>query len=425
MTRRDAPSFYVTISPRGKPGEPVERVDMSTLVRSLKFKDDEKKADKVVLTISDHTQEQIDSGVWVQGQTIEFAFGYFGDLSLPRRAIIKKVKKSSPNTLQVEARAESVLLDREIESNTYENKTRSQVIQEIAEKHGYSGERVHIEDTEVVYPAISQGRMSDAQFCRHLANKEGFEFFIDFDGFHWHQRDFAQDAIRTLTYFSDLTGSIKTWSVDGDISGKPTRVRVKGRDPETKKDIDEEIGNSDDTSRPTLGGFTISVDPRTLERTRSVTPAAENTVREETQPTTETSADGAKRQARGRFRRAQTNAFKLKLTCEGDQELVAKSVVFVRGIGNKLSGRYYVSSAEHMLGQGYSMVLICKRDAVSSGEAIGGTAEQTAGKENSSKAPSNEKDDSLQPVINVDPRTQQRTITYEQTAGRRGQQGGS
>jgi hypothetical protein len=71
----------------------------------------------------------------------------------------------------------------------------------------------------------------------------------------------------------------------------------------------------------------------------------------------------ARREAKGRFRKIRREAIRLKLTCVGDPTLVAKSLIEVRGIGDRLSGTYYIESIKHSVStSGYTMVLTVRRD---------------------------------------------------------------
>lgn len=219
MSRRDSPVFTVSVTPRGKKGEQPEAVDVTDRIVSLTFTDDESKADKLQLTVRNHDLTQLDSGTWKAGQVLQIQWGYTGELTPVRECVIKKVKGGL--ALTVEAEAKSVLMDNLQKSRLFEDQKRSDVVRTIAKENGYTGERLHLEDSEIELPTIQQAKMSDAQFLRHLANKEGLEFFVDFDGLHWHARNMKQAPIRELKYFTDETGNIKSWSVENDTRRKP------------------------------------------------------------------------------------------------------------------------------------------------------------------------------------------------------------
>lgn len=366
---RSGPLFYVKISPRGRPGEGEERIDVSTKVTSFVYEDDEKAADKLMIEIDNFDQTEVDTGRWEEGQTLEVAWGYPDNFSQPRKCVIKKVSTNG-RRIKVEAHGQAVLMDRELRSRTFFDLKRSEVVKTIAEENGYAADRQFIDDTEVVIDTITQGRMSDAQFLRHLANREGFEFFVDFDGLHWHERKLGQRPIRRFVYYNDQRGGdVIDWSVEGVLSQRASTVRTKGRDPLDKSDVEGEASNSTEAGRPTLGSTVITMDNRTGEG--SINPAADQTRRDEVQPTSETSAEAAKREASGRFRRSAANSFRMKLTVVGDPGIVAKSTIEISGISEKLGGRYYVSKVKHDLGGGYKTTLECKRNASNASNGMG------------------------------------------------------
>jgi len=409
---RDAPIFYVKVSPKGARGDPQERVDVSGRILGFGFEDDEKKADVLKLSVDNFDLTQIDGPHWRKGQVLIAAWGYVGAMTPERECVIKKVSGSNP--LTIEAHAKSVLMDREIRSRTWDNKTRSEVVKEIAEANGYLGDRVHIQATEVKYESITQARLSDAQFLRHLANKEGFEFFVDFDGLHWHERKLGQRPVKTLTYYIDPgKGDIQKWSIDGDITKRPSSVKLRGRDPLRKATFEAKADNQSTSNRDTLGDTLEVIDAQTGA---SLGDRSINTSHDETLPTSEASKEGAERAAAGRYKRAQANTIKLTVEIIGDPDLVAKSVIQVNGIGETLSGRYYISSISNdVQSGGFLQKLRLKRDASSSSASGGGVA--AAGKKNAQPAKQNGGDPV--PVEVIDPVTgKSRGTRYVDNKGR-------
>jgi uncharacterized protein len=66
----------------------------------------------------------------------------------PGRVVVKKPKEFQ--TLTVEGQATSVLMNREAKTGALANKSRSDVVNEIAAEHGYEGEFVDVEDRKRV-----------------------------------------------------------------------------------------------------------------------------------------------------------------------------------------------------------------------------------------------------------------------------------
>jgi hypothetical protein len=144
-------------------------------------------------------------------------------------------------------------------------------------------------DDPKVTGTMTQARMTDAQFLRQLATREGFEFYVDFDGLHFHQRRLGQRPVRVFRWYTaPEVGEVLAINIENDVTAKPGAVRVRGRDPVTRRDIDER-GSNATTTRDTLAPVIEIVDPETgstrLER---------RNVSEEVRPNAETSAGAAR-----------------------------------------------------------------------------------------------------------------------------------
>ncbi|MDR7420824.1 MAG: contractile injection system protein, VgrG/Pvc8 family, partial [Armatimonadota bacterium] len=310
--------------------------------------------------------------------------------------------------LSVEAHAKSVLMNKVARCRTFENRKRSDVAREIAQENGYGPQLQDIEDTEEVLPLITQARMTDAQFLRRLADREGFEFYVDFDGLHFHQRRLGQRPVRVFHWYAaPEVGEVISINIENDVTAKPGAVRVAGRDPITRRDIDER-GSNATTPRESLAPVIEIVDPET-----GATRLERRNVSEEVRPSAESSAAAARREANGRYRRAQQTTVELTATVLGDPSLLAKTVVEFRGIGQRLSGKYYVKEATHKIdGSGYTVEIKCLSDGTAD---IGGAPSR--GRQNRESA-ANADSDALRPVEVVDPETGETRIEYRDTRGR-------
>jgi phage protein D len=343
---RNEPVILVTVTPEGSKAA---RVELSDRILGFEYEDCENKADKLKLRVDNWDLSNFDDPIWRKGNLIEVSWGYAEAMAPTRKCQIRKV--SGFQELSVEAHGLEVTLNTQVRSRVFESMTRSEVVRKIAEEWGYRSDDVqHIEDTEVVRETIVQARLTDAQFVRRLAHKEGFEWFIDFDGFHFHQRDLAQRPLRTFEW----TGvdaddrEILSINVENDVTAKPGTVRAKSRDPVKRRTIDISASVMSELTRSVLGAIVEA--PGTDS---PPVPGFQNIAHEEVVPTTETTEAGAQRHAAGRFRRAQQVAVKMSMEIVGDPNLLAKSVVEVRGVGKRLSQSYYVKEVKHSIKGGY------------------------------------------------------------------------
>lgn len=399
---RTEPVLFVAVVPPGSKGQ---RVDLSEQVLSFVYEDSESKADRLVLSVDNWDLRNFDDPVWRKGNVLEVSWGYPGDMAPMRSVVIQKV--TGFQTLHVEGHAQSVLMNKLARCRTFEHLTRSDVVRQIAQENGYGPDRQDIEQTVHVLPLVTQARMTDAQLLRRLADREGLEFYVDFDGLHFHQRRLGQRPARVLRWFTaPQIGEILTLNIENDVTAKPGAVNVRGRDPLQKKDIDER-GSNTRTQRDSLAPVIELVDPET-----GATRLERRNISEAIRSTAEPSSTTAKREADARYRRAQHLTVELPVTVLGDPSLLAKTVVEMQGISQRLSGKYYVKQAKHMIDAGYTVELKCLRDGHS--ELDGAPSK---GKPNRGSAADNDPN-ALRPIEVVDPETGRTRIEYRATHGR-------
>lgn len=347
------PIFYVLVQPAGK-GE-AARIDATDLITSFEFEDSEKKTDLLKLEVDNFDLSNFDDPIWKPGNKVIATWGYPGKMSPARECIITKVKGAIK--LSIQAQGKAVLMNTVTRSKTYENTRRSEIVYAIAKENGFEGANVDIEETEEVYEHIVQARQTDAQFLKMLADKEHFEFYVDFSGLHWHSRRMGQRPLRKLQYYlPPEVGDILTFDVENDIFAKPAAVATKGRDPLKKKDVGGEGSNSK-TERSALAPVVEIKEP--INEQTGLT----HYEVKETKPTTETSAAQAKKEADGAFKRSVQTTVKLTLELVGDPFIIAKSVLDIQGISKRLSGLYYVNQANHKIdSSGYKLSIKCASD---------------------------------------------------------------
>lgn len=359
MTDRSSPVFTVTVLDQDGNEEIIRPDEVHVL--NLRYTDSEKKADKLALTVDNFDLSNFDSPVWKQGNRLRVSWGYLGRMAPARECVIRSVKGFQK--LNVEANGLAVVMNRIQRSTTFENLTRSEIVRFVARDNGYGDDAVDIQETDVRFEHVVQANMTDAQFLRRLAHQEGVEFYVDFDGLHWHERRLDQNPVKTITWYVDQGQSeVISINIKNDVTALPGRVRVRGRDPINRRDISERADNAEDISRALLDRKLAVVSPDEGAQSGQLLVASESTT--STKPA---NAEGAKGTATGRFRRAQQQAVKMTLTMIGDPNILAKSVIEVQGIGQRLGGNFYVTEAVHELGpSGYILRLELIKDSTGS-----------------------------------------------------------
>jgi phage protein D len=334
--------------------------DITARILSFKYEDIERRADKLTISIDNSDLELFDDPAFRRGMLLEVSWGYPGVMAPARQCIVQRI--TGGRVLQVEALARSILMNLRTRVRTFTNVTRADVARQVAEENGYGAELQTVEETTIRYPSIAQARLTDAQFLMRLARQEGFEFFVDVDGFHWHRRNVGQAPARTVRYFTSEVGEVLDFSIENDVTARPGRVRARGRNLVERTDIDEHADDSSDSDRTVLAPTREVIDFEHLTTTTEQTRVEQNVGSEEVLTTAAPDAATAQREATGRFRRVQQTAVKLTLTLVGDASLLGKTVIAVEGLGQRLSGRYYVQQVTHDLAGGYKMTAKCVSD---------------------------------------------------------------
>jgi phage protein D len=381
------------------------------IVLSMTYQDLDKKTDKWTLVLDNFYLDLFDSGVFLRGNTMDVMWGYPGAMSPKRRMTITAIKGF--HRLTVEAYPEfAVKLNRHRECHTYRNVTRSDVARIIAERNELSALSV-IQDSKIVYETINQAAETDAQLLRRLASREGWEFYVDYTGLHFHERQFGVAPIRKFIYYSDPgKGTITKFNVTSEIYKRVGVANVMGRDPESREDVGASADN-DNADRDTLGeetdmfrdldtenlvdgirnvleeeeilrisrsvgsgaseeeiaaqiervvnaeqeateaaesGLCIELDPGP-GRTVNCGPSSPNS-RSSTTASSEDNQEAVDRRAQARYRLSERTTFEASMEIIGDAGVVAKSIVEIEGISQLLSGKYYVEEATHKITPG-------------------------------------------------------------------------
>jgi len=405
---RSAPGVRITLlaDERAPSGEPLELGDR---IIGFTFDDAERKADKVAIQLDNFDLSLFDREDLMGGATLEVSWGYPGNMAVPRRVVVKKLKGFT--TLTVEGQATSVLMNRESKTRNWENVTRAEVARQIAAEHGHEGQFIDVDDTEEVFDVVNQSGETDARFLRRLASREEFEFYVDDGGFHFHERRQSAAPTHVFTWYADPgRGDVMSINVESDLVKRAGRVTVRGRDPMRRATIESSTSN-ETADRSTLAEVVEVVDPETgatsLE-TRNATASVH--------PTSASTEGRAGRESSARFRRAERATVKLSMRVVGDPTIHAKSIVELRGVSGLLSGKYYVTGVKHVISSsGYTCDLKLTRDG--SGRRARQVAREQRGERNTSRPRS---DGELTQVEAVDPETGATRIEYRRDGRRIG-----
>lgn len=402
---RSNPQFWIKVTREGGQAKKLG-VDVDARITDFTFEDAEK-THKLTFTVDNFDLKHFDATPLIaDGDLLEFSFGYPGNMSPPRSGVVTKV--TGGIKLKVEALGKEFLLNKELKTRTHANMKRSDVAKLIAQEHGFGPSEQHIDDTQVVFPVISQTRLSDFQLLRQLAPKEGFEVYCDAAGFHFERRKLSKPPSATFTYYTDGTGTLLAFpNVEMDITTKPGAVNAKGVDLLKGKKVEARGDNASTKGRESLAPVLEVVDKQSGQTSLQSRKANETTVL-----TTARDPKDAQRQVDGAYQKAQMAAVKFKVPAVGDPQVGAKTIAEFRNIGVRLSGLYFLSTVTHKIGSsGYTMDIEARRDGTSSGSGSGTPAGSKGAQNNQAPAKPGE----MKAVETVDKKSGQTTTVYKKS----------
>ncbi len=315
-------------------------------MESFVFSDHARKKDQLKITLRNNDFALLENPIFAKGQKIVVTWGWPGQTAPPRRMVVTKVSGGDPIT--VVALDTTQLLDKEKLSRDWENVTDSEVVREIAGEHGYNGQYLHIQET-TARSDIAQHYMTNARMLARLARRNGYEFYIDATGLHWHERQLGVNPVKTYIYKTDpARGDIlDPPQFDVNLSKGVSRIKVVARDPRTKQ-LWEVYGGPNDTEMKSLGLEDEMGDPDDQDQGLRANRLSRVDVRNLGILTEEE----AKVQADAMYKESVQGKYKMKLRVIGDGRVGAKVLVDVYGIAPSWDGLYYVKECESVIGSG-------------------------------------------------------------------------
>lgn len=354
-----APRLYLSVidPAQVEATDPMERFTARLL--SFEFSDHEAKKDEATFAFSNEAFDLLDDPVFRKGQKVLCSWGWPGAMGVPRRLIITEIRGGNP--LIVKAHDTSLLLDRMKRSRLWEDATDSDAVYEIAAAHGYAGTLAAIEETDARWPSIVQpGNLTDAAMLTRLAQRNGFVWYIDATGLHWHRRPDAAAPTHTFIYRADpgIGTILDEPRIEANLSKGVATVKVLARDPKTKQFVEAVV------SGKTADLVSLGQADEMGDEDGADDPVSERLTRTEQINAGYLSQAAAEALAQARFRETAIGRYKVALRVVGDASIAAKQVVEVYGISATTDGLYYCKEAVHRIGpDGYTTELSLQKDA--------------------------------------------------------------
>lgn len=335
------------------------RQTLYSRMEQFEFIDHDVKRDRCKIGFRNDDYILMDNPVFTKGQKFLVSWGWPGAMAPPRRMVVTKV--TGGVSLTVTLLDTSILLDRQKRGRYYAQTTDSEFVRDVAKEHGYEGATAHIEETSVRHDITQPQWRTDARQIAQMARKNGFVFYIDATGLHWHRRQNHGEAVRTFYYRTDrLQGTIIDQpEIEGNLTRGVSSVRVLARDPRSKIDIDFTVSASN-TEDMSLGRELEDGDPQAANPGKRAKRITRSDVRVHGYMTREE----AEAIAHARYRDSAQQRYKLSFSIIGDAQLGGKNLIEIYGLSDTIDGLYYVKSIKHNIAAGsFTSLLQCRKDA--------------------------------------------------------------
>lgn len=381
-------------------------------VISLKYTEVEKGAEKCQIEIDNFDLLYPDVPTFDAGNTLYVSWGYPGNMSPERECVV--IDWQAGPVFVIEAQGRAMTMNRVTRNETYNGVKYSDVARRIAERNGYTGALIDIEDTEIVHEHVLQPSWTDAQLMRYMAGKAGMIHYVDHNGFHLHKRRLGAKPRASWAYYADGSGDLKEFpKFDKSPRAQPGAVKLKGKDVKTGKSFEVTGDNQSTAGRegmaPVLETFDVQTGQSILR---------EKAASEMTAGTTAPNEAAAKKEAAALFKSAQSNPKKGTCSVVGDPQFTAKSTFTMTGIGARLSGNYYAHQVVHDVKAGdYSMAVQFIRDGLSSTGGGGAKPPTSKGKTNTEPGQSGGASGDLEPLETFDKETGKPKVMYRPPGG--------
>lgn len=311
-------------------------------LEQFRFVDRADRMDILEVRLRNDDYQLYDVPFFVAGQKFEVTWGWPGNMSPPRRMVVKRLKDEK-GSVTVRAHCTLSLLNQRQRARFMQGVTDSEFVRAVAEEYGYTGALAIVETTTLRHDLTQPRWWTDAQYLHRLAKRNGFQFFIDADGLHWHSRPTDRAPLRQFVYRVDAgRGAILAPpEFEVNMARAITRVRVVSIDP-VRKMLVEQTAGIDDEGHVALSREDDLFDPDDPDVGRR----GARVGGEEVISAGLMSAEEALARATARYRETAAGRYRCTLQIVGDPRLGAKCLVGLWGdLPATMAGLYYVRQA--------------------------------------------------------------------------------
>ncbi|HKQ04333.1 MAG TPA: hypothetical protein VJ464_04320 [Blastocatellia bacterium] len=357
------PQFQVKIAGR-PPGQDVIRD-----IQQVSYKDNIQEIDSFEITINnwdaaERAFKYSDSNLFDPGKELELWMGYFGkdSLRLMIRGQITALRPAFPasgsSTLAISGLNVLHKLRTKQESHAYENMTDSQIARLVGSRLGIkilTGNGAG----EEKYKYIFQDNQYDIIFLMERARRIGYELVAEEQGQNGQAAEtvlkFAPSLnTRKLTYRLSYGRSLIEFKPDLTTANQVGEVTVRGWDSLNKKKIEYTAKRSEIVTKGVGAEGNQSAIEQSFNQRKEI--IATKPIESEAE---------AKTLAVQTLEKIAKDMVKGSGSTVGLPDLRAGNVVEIDGLGKRFTGRYFITSTTHAIGDsGYTTQFECRREEI-------------------------------------------------------------
>jgi phage protein D len=355
------PYFQVKIA--GRP----QGQDVVRDIQQVSYKDNITEIDSFDITINNwdaqtRAYKYSDSDLFDPGKELELWMGYYGKdkLRLMVRGQITALHPSFPSgggsTLAISGLNVLHKLRTKQESHSYESKTDSEIAEEVADRLGIDIQTDSAPD-EKRFDYLFQDNQYDIIFLMERARRIGYDLFVDEQGQNGQAGQpllrFGRSLqVRQVTYKLTYGRSLIEFKPELTTANQVSEVTVRGWDAVNKKKIEQTAKRSEISVKGVgAAGGQAAIEQSFNQRKEIVATKPIESDAEAKTLALRTLEENAKDMVKGSG------------STVGLPDLRAGNVVTIDGLGKRFSGRYFITSSTHAMGDGgYTTQFECRRE---------------------------------------------------------------
>lgn len=369
-TIKDTASVFAILTKRRRSRDKGEQINPERVQR-VKLKDTSRRSSNRLVITLDNYDGLIygDDLLMRKGTLIGFRFGYPSSDRDAGDFVIKKRKPNGPSIDLECHEAKRNKHSRKPQNRTWTDVRRSDVARHLLARMGFSGSNLHVDDSELVLPIVTQHKQGDYQFLEDLADEEGKDFWFDEDGAHWEEPKRNQKPASRYRYKKGLIGIgnvIGDPEIEDFSNMVPGRIRVRGIDPKTGEEYVVSASDSSDPQEKVKNLIRLATTDAFMTPEEGDQDASGNDGFEVEDNIGARSKAEAKTAVDTLYKKYRYGGLKVKIPLIGDPFLFPRTISEVWGLGPTIDGYFWVKAVDHDMKPGsiYRSVVELNKDGL-------------------------------------------------------------